>query len=380
MARHDLLNDAIELLGKEAVEAIQDTGRASKWNKSRINQEIRNAMKGAAGDNAIQSVIPFKPDDAGQWTIKGAEPNPIIKEGAKAASDNSPIPGQISMFDNSGAVFQDSTGQYHTPSSKRSQIKEARQSRQYSEGDGGQMYMSFGGKSPEPQPGQRPIPSVSDVSEANSGKFEFATDDTSINWDTSGQQSFLDDGYGNLTTVDAEAKKRVAAKERAAQVQEEYNKQYPPPPTQAQHDARQAEYDAFGQKLDEMDKANRGWRERTIDGVKERATGVWNTVSGKNRKEVTANRRAYNQQVANEGKGDYIKSNSEYRRMQKQYAKSGADTPETMYENIMKAQENSSNGLNWDGIAETIKDNQLLVAGGLIGGGLVVSSLMDDDY
>jgi hypothetical protein len=431
MARHDLIGDAINLLGKEAVEAIQQTGRASKWNKSRINQEIRNAMKGAAGDAAIESVIPFKPDASGQWTIKGAEPNPIVSQAAQTASNGSPIPssdtpGQVSMFDNSGSVFQDSTGQYHTPASKRREIKEARAARRdavfnqnLAEGPDGQIYMSSvdtmqGPPRPKQGPMDKPdiIPNgqisfvpnssggltTSNVIEEQKEAAARAARQVQIDIDNrmgiksenerkfdtfkrkKNMQAALEADDARKAEISQEVNKNLEIKNREDAYVDAYNAKYRTP-TQAEHDALQAEYDAMGKRMDELDKANRGFRRRTLDGVKDGATGMWNTVSGKNRAQVTANRRAYNQQVANSGKGAYITSNAEYKRMQRTYAASGADTPESLYENMMKAQENATNGLNWSGISEWAHDNQLLAAGAIAGGAILVSEILnDDDY
>lgn len=146
--------------------------------------------------------------------------------------------------------------------------------------------------------------------------------------------------------------------------------------------------EAAASRAEEMEKANRGWRQRTLDGTKERVAGIWDnvkdTVSGANRQETTRRRREHNQQVLDNGGSDFITSNREFKRMERKYADSNADTPGSLYENMMKAEETATGAKDYSGIYDFVHQNQLLVAGGIAGtavlGAAILDSSDDDDY
>lgn len=187
------------------------------------------------------------------------------------------------------------------------------------------------------------------------------------------------------------AKEQIRIKEiqeaKADAIQSRFNRQYPDAPTAEQHASRQADLNyVFGEGgvSDSLNRSNRGWRQRTIDGVKERATGIWNTISGNNYRQTTANRKLYNEGVAQAGGTDFVTKNSDYKRMQRQYSKSNADTPETLYNNVQKAQEIASEGSDSSGIGGWIEENTglaMAIAGGAgVAGGALLFGGDDDDY
>ncbi len=192
------------------------------------------------------------------------------------------------------------------------------------------------------------------------------------------------EAYRNQDAIEQEARRRTEQADLQQQVanarQERYSRGQSSAPTETEHAARQAEYDELGKRLDAQEKADRGLRTRFLDGVQERATGFFNTVTGQNRRQTTAARREYNNFVASQGGNDFVTSNSQFKQMQKQYGASNADTPESLYENITKAQETSSGGIDWAGISKWAHDNQLIVAGGIAGAAIIGANLLDDDY
>lgn len=85
------------------------------------------------------------------------------------------------------------------------------------------------------------------------------------------------------------------------------------------HDEKQKIYEGVWTPRTEKDlnDANRGWRQRTLDNLEEKASNTWDHLSGQNRRRTTANRRQYNQQVFDSGQGEFITTNSEYKRMER---------------------------------------------------------------
>ena len=133
---------------------------------------------------------------------------------------------------------------------------------------------------------------------------------------------------------------------------------------------------------DDLDKANRGWRQRTLDGAQEKASNAWDHVSGKHRRRTTEQRRAYNQRVFDSGEGNFINTNREYKQMQQQYANSNADTAETLYENMINAQRISQteagehSGIN---LGEFLGNHPVIGLGTAAIGGGIISNILDGD-
>lgn len=140
-----------------------------------------------------------------------------------------------------------------------------------------------------------------------------------------------------------------------------------------------------------LKEANKTGFQRFGDKIKEAGRQVYDTTL--NRRRITAERRAYNAQVSSSSPESMFSTNREYLHARNQANRTrieGGYNGPAGADDIAKASrtgpspediagENSTNGLDWDGISQTIKENQLLVAGGLIGGGMVMSSLLDDD-
>lgn len=152
-------------------------------------------------------------------------------------------------------------------------------------------------------------------------------------------------------------------------------------------DAAKAQ-EATAKRAEEMEKANRGWRQRTLDGTKERVSGIWSnvkdSVNNMNRQETTRRRLEHNQQVFDNGGTDFIKSNHDFKKMEKQYADSNADTPGSLFESMTKAEETATGTKDYSGIYDFVHQNQLLVAGGIAGtavlGAAILDNSDDDDY
>ena len=133
---------------------------------------------------------------------------------------------------------------------------------------------------------------------------------------------------------------------------------------------------------DDLDKANRGWRQRILDGAQEKVSNAWDHINGNNRRRTTEQRRAYNQKVFDSGEGNFINTNREYKQMQQQYANSNADTAETLYENMINAQRISQteagehSGIN---LGEFLGNHPVIGLGGAAVGGGIISNILDDD-
>lgn len=145
---------------------------------------------------------------------------------------------------------------------------------------------------------------------------------------------------------------------------------------------------AFKEVWEEQDnalnQANRGWRQRTLDGVKETGENIRDTVTGRARKQRTDARRAYNSYIAEQGGTDFITSNSAFREMQEKFGKDLS--PEEMYSQVLAAQNASQTSFSeYAGIAkEWAENNKELAAGlaigtGLLGGGVAFGLLSGDD-
>lgn len=133
---------------------------------------------------------------------------------------------------------------------------------------------------------------------------------------------------------------------------------------------------------EDLDKANRGWTRRTLDSAEEKASNAWDHISGNNRKRTTQQRRAYNQQVMDNGQGEFITSNREYKKMQNKYGSSKADTPESLYENMINAQKISQSGAGeYAGVdlGEFLGKHPVIGLGGAATGGAILANIFDDD-
>ena len=150
------------------------------------------------------------------------------------------------------------------------------------------------------------------------------------------------------------------------------------------HNIRQQELESVWtpRTQDDLDKANRGWRQRTLDGAQEKASNAWDHISGNHRRRTTEQRRAYNQRVFDSGEGNFINTNREYKQMQQQYANSNADTAETLYENMINAQRISQtqagehSGIN---LGDFLGNHPVIGLGGAAVGGGIIANILDDD-
>lgn len=347
-----LIEDAINMLGKEAVDAIQATGKANKWTKATTNKVIRQSMRGAQPDDVVRQAKfadQFAEGAGGQMTIKGLESpagSSTVSEAAEQASKGSDaIDGQISMF-------PDSTGQMHTPDSKMRQIKEARQASNRGmmeshlrDGADGQMYMDFGG--------------MKDPSTVKSGGNDVVSEAVNKvdNTPIDGQQSFMVDKNGNLNS--------------------EYGVQQ----------LRQAE----------VNKANRNWVQRRIDGVSDAWSGLKTNVHdavtgtgdgskliGGRKTRETARVKANSDYIATgqgsaQSKRDFYRSNYQGKGAPQD---TGPSTNPSDYSSITNpadvADQTASGGIDWSGIKDWAHDNQLIVAGGIAGGAILTASLLDE--
>lgn len=150
------------------------------------------------------------------------------------------------------------------------------------------------------------------------------------------------------------------------------------------HNKRQSELESIWEPRtqEDLDKANRGWRQRTLDNAEEKVSNAWDHLSGNNRRRTTQQRRAYNQQVMDNGQGEFITSNKEYKRMQSKYGSSNADTPESLYENMINAQKISQSGAGeYSGInlGEFLENHPVIGLGGAAAGGAILANVFDDD-
>lgn len=151
----------------------------------------------------------------------------------------------------------------------------------------------------------------------------------------------------------------------------------------ATHNQRQKELESVWtpRTQDDLNKANRGWRQRTLDGMEEKVSNAWDHISGNHRRRTTEQRRAYNQRVFDNG-GDFINTNREYERMQRQYAASNADTADTLYENMMNAQKISQTGAGDNSgidLGQFLGNHPVIGLGTAAVGGGIISNMLDDD-
>ena len=133
---------------------------------------------------------------------------------------------------------------------------------------------------------------------------------------------------------------------------------------------------------DDLNKANRGWTQRTLDEAEEKVSNAWDHISGNHRRHTTEQRRAYNQRVFDSGEGDFINTNREYKRMQRQYGASNADTADTLYENMMNAQKISQTGAGDNSgidLGEFLGKHPVIGLGTAAVGGGIISNMLDDD-
>ena len=350
-------------IAKGIIEGIQ----AQKGiNRAGVQKQVKNLIKDIDTDDIVKKAKftdSFAEEAGGQMVIKGlggSKGSSTVSEAVEQASKNSnEIPGQISMF-------ADSTGQMHTPETKIRQIKEARKSTMMdnlSEGSDGQMYMNFGYKDrPEPKPGRKytfdEAMSMSDaefdaLSDADVSKYAdviYEHDMKKINAkkQIEGQQSFLVDKNGNLNT--------------------EYGVQQ----------LRQAE----------VDKANRSWIRKRLDGAGEAWSNLKSNVSdiitgngdetrriaGRNTRESA--RQAANQAYVETGRGSAQSKKGFYKNYKPNTPSNmGPSSNASDYTNILGsssasdvAEENATKLSElWDGLPDWAKYTGTAVAGGIAG-------------
>ena len=348
-------------IAKGIIEGIQ----AQKGiNRAGVQKQVKNLIKDIDTDDIVKKAKftdSFAEEANGQMVMKGLENSAGSSTTTKAIEQVSKdeIPGQVSMF-------ADSTGQMHTPETKIRQIKEARKSTMMdnlSEGSDGQMYMNFGYKDrPEPKPGRKytydEAMSMSDaefdaLSDADVSKYadiihEHDMKKINAKKQIEGQQSFLVDKNSNLNT--------------------EYGVQQ----------LRQAE----------VDKANRSWIRKRLDGAGEAWSNLKSNVSdiitgngdetrriaGRNTRESA--RQAANQAYVETGRGS-AQSKKEFYKNYKPNTPSnmGPSSNASDYTNILGsssasdvAEENATKLSElWDGLPDWAKYTGTAVAGGIAG-------------
>ena len=346
-------------IAKGIIEGIQ----AQKGiNRAGVQKQVKNLIKDIDTDDIVKKAKftdSFAEEANGQMVMKGLENSAGSSTTTKAIEQVSKdeIPGQVSMF-------AASTGQMHTPETKIRQIKEARKSTMMdnlSEGSDGQMYMNFGYKDrPEPKPGRKytydEAMSMSDaefdaLSDADVSKYAdviYKHDMKKINAkkQIEGQQSFLVDKNGNLNT--------------------EYGVQQ----------LRQAE----------VDKANRSWIRKRLDGAGEAwgnlKSNVSDTITGngdgtkriRGRNTRESARQAANQRYIDTGEGS-AQSKKQFRKNYKTSENNGPSSNASDYTNILGsssasdvAEENATKLSElWDGLPDWAKYTGTAVAGGIAG-------------
>ena len=348
-------------IAKGIIEGIQ----AQKGiNRAGVQKQVKNLIKDIDTDDIVKKAKftdSFAEEANGQMVMKGLENSAGSSTTTKAIEQVSKdeIPGQISMF-------ADSTGQMHTPETKIRQIKEARKSTMMdnlSEGSDGQMYMNFGYKDrPEPKPGRKytydeamsmsnaEFDALSDADVSKYADVIYEHDMKKINAkkQIEGQQSFLVDKNGNLNT--------------------EYGVQQ----------LRQAE----------VDKTNRSWIKKRLDGAREAWGNLKSNVSdtitgngdgtrrigGRNTRESA--RQAANQAYVETGRGS-AQSKKEFYKNYKPNTPSnmGPSSNASDYTNILGsssasdvAEENATKLSElWDGLPDWAKYTGTAVAGGIAG-------------
>ena len=341
-----------EDIAKGIVEGFQMQKGATR---SSVQKQVRGLIGSIDTDDAIRQAKiadQFAEGADGQISIKGlmgdvSESSTVHNAAEQVSSGSDAISGQISMF-------QDSTGQMHTPDSKMRQIKEARSASSRGkmeshlrDGADGQMYMDFGGMKD---------PSTATVKSGGDDVVSKAVDNTPID----GQQSFMVDKNGNLNTEEGVRQMRQA----------------------------------------EVDKANRNWVRRRLDSASEAFGNLKNNISdtitgtgdgsrriaGRNTREAA--RQAANQAYVETGQGKAQSRREFFKNYKPETPSNQAPSSNASdYTNILGAssasnvaEQNATGGINWSGIGEWAHDNQLIVAGGIAGGAILTSSLLDDDY
>lgn len=153
-------------------------------------------------------------------------------------------------------------------------------------------------------------------------------------------------------------------------------------PQQQRQQAMDSMADSIMRRQALNDANKTGWQ-HFVDGVSDK----W-ARSGFNAR-TTANRRAYNEFIFSKGGSDFVKSNRAFGNMQAGLGIHGtyrgnAEGFDALNRAQSRAQaaaeeaarvagENASGIINWDGIGEWAKENQLLVAGGLVAGTLLLT-------
>lgn len=145
-----------------------------------------------------------------------------------------------------------------------------------------------------------------------------------------------------------------------------------------QHNQRQADLnEAFQPRSqEELDKANRGLRQRTLDSVNEKFNNVKNTVTGQKRRQTTQQRREYNQMAYDAGQ-PMMNTNREFIAAQQKY--NGTDS-QTTFDNMMKAQDVSRTAAgDNNGLGGFISDHPGIAMGIAVGTGVIGANIFDDD-
>ena len=324
-------------------------------NRNTVQKQVRNLLKSIDADDAVRQAKfadNFVEGAGGQIGMKGlvsntpnASPVNNAAQNAAAAPSNA-IDGQISMF-------QDSTGQMHTPDTKIRQIKEARSQSSRSkmesmtkDGLDGQMYMNFGGM-------EDPSIAKNAAAKAKAEATAAVDEAAKVKADVEGQQSFMIDKNGYVNS----------------------------------------EYGVRQMREAEVKKANRGWVRRRLSGAGESLSNLFDTVTGTGdgarriagRRTRNAERKAANKLYIETGQGS-AQSKKEFF---KNYKKNRPETPSNLgpssnasdYTNILGASEASdvAEEMSSNVLGELIQQHPYIAAGIAGGVGVAVGGMIFDD-
>lgn len=326
--------------GEDVARGIMEGFQMQKGaTRSTVQKQMRNVISNIQTDDAIRQARfadQFSEGVGGQMTIKGLEsPSSVMDDAVEqvAANTSDAVPGQMSMF-------PDSTGQMQASGIKIQQIKEARRARlesRISEGSDGQMFMNFGNpNTPEPVVSSKAVSEV--ASEASNGPID-------------GQMSFTVNNRTNEVDMPIEFKRQQ-----------------------------------------EVNKANRNWIQRRLDGGKDAIsaikTSASETISGtgdasrrvRGRKTREVERQAANARYVETGEGS-AQSKKDFYRNYDRTSQNQEDTYRNIFDPADVADANSKSGAGFfSGIGEWVDNNKFL-AGSIAVGGLVIGSeLLEDDY
>lgn len=302
---------------------------ATRSSVQRQTRNLLNRMDADSASNLAKLNDLLEEVNGGQIAIKEARVSSGTTKGPNTASSPAPYsqtPGQLGF--NIGPDGQMSfSGMHSMPNFK--------------EGVNGQMYLDIEGVTPS-------APKNTPAASTTATPYER----------TPGQQRLVNDKAGN-TTYESKALE--------------------------------------AQRAEEVRKANRNWRQRTVEGVssawKHVKTGVSDVVTGQGdahkliggRKTRNAERLAANEEYARTGIGsaqtkrqfydNYQRKpidNSEYHYVTDPDTPLGGSIEEQLAEDI------TNKSFDFSGISEWAHENQLIVAGGIAGAAILLTS--DDDY